>query len=563
MELGDVWWHLSTGQWIMDNGALPESDPFTTASDTERDNSFVLKGFWLSQISFSIIESFSGLKGLIAFKALLFALSAFFLWLGARLQGASGFVSALCLIPALIIFSFYDETRPQTFTILLTAITLYLLEHTRKQGSCFRLSDTGKNIPTRENLYFLLIPLMLIWANLHPGFIVGIALISLYAIEHLTCTLVLKRSGVNRPFLIACAVAVAVSALNPNGLESMLRTFYMLKQSALGSATIHEHLGVAKFVEMTGMNTLMTVFISVGSIGISTFALSRKRLDLLHLFMFISLAGLSIVTFRAGIFFALFSVIALAYNLADNKFLNKLTWSNLSQKKSKYAQYVLIILLVVSCAFILNMRSYFSRGIMSPGIFPEKAASFIMRSNAPANIYHPYEWGGYLIWRLYPKYKMFIDGRALMPVAKHLNIQNAGPGWRASLESHNISTVTFWPLLPYRKRVPPIIFALAKDKAWRAVYWDTRSLVFVKAAYAVNPLKRYAVWDLLESLARQGAVLNPSDAVSYIALGEIYIHRKLPTFALAEFRKALLIDPGNTEAAKWVDLIGNTGPIKY
>ncbi len=563
MELGDVWWHLSTGEWIMENMALPGQDPFSIASDLSRDHSLTLKGFWLSQIIFHMVERLSGLIGLISLKSALFTAAAFVMWKGARQQGASFALAYVSVIPAILVFTFYDETRPQTFSILFAAIALLVLEKARKPGLRFRFGEMDIKREdhgyVKKPWFLILVPLMPLWANMHPGFVIGLGFIVLYAGEHIIVSLKNKHLGINGTFIAVCAAAVALSALNPNGYEALSSTISMLSRSAQGTVTIHEHLGVSQFVSRTGESSLMVLFAALAVGGIASFALKRRSLDLLHILMFLSLAGLSLVTFRAGLFFAITSAHIIGYNLSGMNILgvknNGPEQYEDSSSFSHKSSIAVIICLLIASAALVSTRSFIARGIMSPGIFPDKAASFIESTSAPSNLYHPYEWGGYLIWRLYPRYRTFIDGRALIPLSEHFEVQNAGNRWAEILESKNISTVLFWPILPLKKRVPPIVFALARSSGWRAVYWDTRSLVFVRTEHAKTPLGRYAVWELLQSLVLQGISNDPSDAENYIAMGEILANRGLPTQAREAFSKALSLDPSNLEAARWLRLL--------
>ena len=562
MELGDVWWHMSTGQWILDSMSLPEQDPFTISSDPLRDHSFVLKGFWLSQILFHLIASVSGLFGLIAFKSAIFTAAVFLMWRGARMQGASFTLAYICIIPAVFIFAFYDEARPQTLSILFTAFVLLVLEGARRPGSRFRLGDKqthqerhahGKPWP------FLLVPLMPVWANMHPGYVIGLGFIMLYAVEHIVASFISKNIKMNNQFIVACAASITLSALNPNGLKAVLTSLAMLRLSTFGTVTIHEHLGVSQFAARTGDPSLMVLFVILASLGIASFVVRRRSLDILHLFVFVSLAGLTLVSFRAGLFFAIASAHIIGYNLAG---LNIKGMMGISldlpadgSPASRRQAVTAIICLLFAGAMLVSTRSVAAKGIMSPGIFPDKAATYILEASSPANIYHPYEWGGYLIWRLYPRYKAFVDGRALIPLSEYFEVQNAGERWPEILESREVSTVVFWTMLPFKKRIPPIVFALAGDPGWKAVYWDTRSLVFVRTAHARHPLGKNAVWELLQSLVSRNIALNPSDAENYIVFGEVLVNRGQNWQAREAFERALALDPANREAAQWLRLL--------
>ena len=138
---------------------------------------------------------------------------------------------------------------------------------------------------------------------------------------------------------------------------------------------------------------------------------------------------------------------------------------------------------------------------MNPALFPKSAAAFIAGNRLPGNLFHPYVWGGYLGWKLHPARKVFIDGRALIPLTVYSDVHGARGPWREILERYDVRTVLTWAVLPYRGKVPPIVFALIKDPEWHAVYWDAKSLIFIKdPAPGLHTLKQNTVWEVLESL---------------------------------------------------------------
>ncbi len=387
MELGDVWWHMSTGQWILDSMSLPEHDPFTFSSDPSRDYSFVLKGFWLSQILFHLIASVSGLFGLIAFKSAIFTATVFLMWRGARAQGASFTLAYICIMPAIFIFAFYDETRPQTLSILFTAFVLLALEGARRPGAWFRLGDKQTHQERHEPgkpWFFLLVPLMPLWANMHPGYVIGLGFIILYAGEHIVASLINKNFKINNQFITACAASIALSALNPNGLKAVLTSLGMLRISAFGTVTIHEHLGVSQFAARTGEPSLMVLFVILASLGMASFVVRRRSIDILHLLVFVSLAGLSLVSFRAGLFFAIASAHIIGHNLSGLNIkgmtgisLDPPDGSPVARRQAVTA----IICLLLAGAMLVSTRSVAAKGIMSPGMFPDKAATYIVEAS--------------------------------------------------------------------------------------------------------------------------------------------------------------------------------------
>jgi tetratricopeptide (TPR) repeat protein len=190
------------------------------------------------------------------------------------------------------------------------------------------------------------------------------------------------------------------------------------------------------------------------------------------------------------------------------------------------------------------------RPLLAKGIFPEKAAEFIEEKGLPPNIYHPYEWGGYIIWKLYPRHKAFIDSRGVGSVKEYNRVLNAEPGWEKILEKYGVNTVLYWPLLPYRTDVPAVVFELQRHEGWSPVYWDSRSVIFVRSGLAENPIRKDAVWEVATSLLLVRIRQYPADPDNYNTLGEIYAERGRRALAAQAFRKALSMDPENIRAAR-------------
>ncbi len=102
-----------------------------------------------------------------------------------------------------------------------------------------------------------------------------------------------------------------------------------------------------------------------------------------------------------------------------------------------------------------------------------------MTINKPeGNIFNSYEWGGYIIWRLYPQYKVYIDGRAFDVYGDDLlfsfmNVYRAQLGWEQTLEAQGVRLVLVEP-------GSGIASALLHSSNWNVLYKDQISIVFGK-----------------------------------------------------------------------------------
>ena len=120
--------------------------------------------------------------------------------------------------------------------------------------------------------------------------------------------------------------------------------------------------------------------------------------------------------------------------------------------------------------------------------FPERAMAFIEREQLPREVFNGYEVGGFLIWRLGPTYRDYIDGRAIPfgpDLFSHLQqILQSPPDsseWRNEADANGINTVVL-SLARYNglKYVGSVLPLYCNSENWRPVYLDEVSAVFVR-----------------------------------------------------------------------------------
>jgi len=512
MELGDIWWHLATGKWIFEHRGLPSEDPFSLSGFIGRG---VLASNWLSQLFLYGVYSLGGVYALIILKAVLFL--SVFLVLLLILRGLDP-MSYLLLIPFVLMSIHYSEIRPQTISFLFFAITIYILEG----GSASTLNGYGYKFPFGRghcpqvgrgdspllaggtapkwvggtSPYWAggtapywaggtapLLVIMPLWANIHPGFVSGAVIISIYIIFWL-----IKKDY--KASLIG-AFSIVLSLINPNFYKPYLMAISMVGGSAGGEVLIHEHLPIKRFVELTGEVELYWLLIVIVVLGVISFIIpfiKRDKPSVLHFIIFSSLGYLSFITFRAGLFFGIFGAVSIGRNISG------ITTGKRVKEIARITALIVFILLIV----------YFFRGTiikrppMNERLIPIKTAEFILKEAPPGGVFAPYEWGGYLIWRLYPKHKVFIDGRALGSIREYDIVRDALPGWQEILRKKDINIITFWPVLPYEGTPPGIIIALLRDDSWSPVYWDMQSIVFVRGGLEGKNIDRNALRELID-----------------------------------------------------------------
>src|SRR5215467_11505247 len=154
----DLWWHLRTGQWIVETGTVPHTDPF---SFTRAGQAWVSHE-WLSEILFYEVWRHAGFGGLIALSAVV--TTAGFMILYFRCGGVSAWAAAATALGAVASAPAWG-VRPQMFTFALTSLLLWLVEHAER----------------RPWVLCWIPPIFLFWLNLHAGFVLAPILLLAYA----------------------------------------------------------------------------------------------------------------------------------------------------------------------------------------------------------------------------------------------------------------------------------------------------------------------------------------------------------------------------------------------
>ena len=213
----DTWWHLRSGQYIVENLTIPTTDPF---SHTQAGNLWIDHG-WLAQIFWYGLYAVGDWALVSLALAGVVTLSFWFIWRQID-PDTNVFVAACAMILGAIVASVVWVARPQMISFLLTAITAFLL-HRYKRGAGGDASAAEPDDLRQRNRSLLWLPLiMLLWANIHGGFAIAFMLMVAYlmgeAVNNLTRHTedpVVSWSRL-RYLLLAMLVCLAVVAINPH-----------------------------------------------------------------------------------------------------------------------------------------------------------------------------------------------------------------------------------------------------------------------------------------------------------------------------------------------------------
>jgi hypothetical protein len=192
----DLAYHLRAGESILATGAIPTVDTYTFTAAGER----WLDQNWGAQAVLALTFRIAGWTGLAMLRAVLVGLTFGFVLVACRRLGAGDRTAALLTLGAFVVSSFTLALRPQLFGIAIFAAILLLTTYRRD----------------RPRLLWLAVPLILVWANMHGSFVLGIGLLGLVWIGDVAD----RVPGRPRHLALGVAGASAVAAtVNPLGLE--------------------------------------------------------------------------------------------------------------------------------------------------------------------------------------------------------------------------------------------------------------------------------------------------------------------------------------------------------
>lgn len=447
----DLWWHLRAGQWIVETGHVPHSDPFSFT----RGGKPWVSHEWLSEIAFYELWKHGGPAALIVFSSI--TTTAGFLLLYLRCPGRPHWGAAATVLGAWASAPSWGA-RPQMFTFTLASFLLWLVER-------------GEH---RPRLLLWIPPLFLLWLNLHAGFGLGPALLLWYALgltfEALAGTTPWQQaSPMIRRVLAVTLACLALVPLNPSGAQLYRYPFDTLRSHGMRSF-------IVEWFSPDSHQWLYVPFLLVFLLLLPALAVSRSPLKgrvLLPLIL-TSLAALDAVRHIPIFILIAIPVIAAAVPASSAIF------SPPPPARSWLRALFNTAALVLLAMFVLSRWASLARDqrAREAALFPEEAVAFLRTTPQPERVFVYYDWGGYAIWKLNPQYRVFADGRAdlygddLLQQGIQTVVQ-IRQGWRGVLDNWDVQTIL----------VPPstaLAQALFLDPHWRSPYRDGRAVIFVR-----------------------------------------------------------------------------------
>jgi hypothetical protein len=392
----DIFWHVKAGEWMAEHQAFPTTDLFNYQHPEREWVTFQ----WLYQVAAHALHSVGGFQALKVANIALLALGFLLVWrLAWRLLDRRWWLAWLVLALFQALYHDRIRLRPHVLSLVLEMlVAVPILE--RFQRSTWRTS-------------LWMVAVAALWANAHAGAVnVLVVMLGALVAGSVADRLALGATDVPlRRVVLTCGAIGAVLALSPNFIRGNWTAFTMFEATRLiipewNPTFTYLDLGSAPHYWLCGLAPYLLV-LPVAAQGL----VHRHRPGVLAE-MLIALALLLVAHTSAR--FAYLAILPVVILLRWN--LPVLT---------RHAPSMGTLAVLLSLAFFgVTVHYYFfvqRQGFadavqkldyqLEPTRFPEAATDFLVEAGLGGRILNQTEWGGYLLYRLYPEARVFSDGR--------------------------------------------------------------------------------------------------------------------------------------------------------
>ncbi len=464
----DLWWHLRTGQLILEQGHIPRVDPFTYTAEGRP----WVTHEWLAEILFYLLHRAGGANLLVICKALLSGLTlALAGWAGlvghrARERLPAAALGILLAAPLLAIRAF---VRPHLLTALLLAVTLLLL---RKESAT-----------ARPVWRWALPPLFLLWANLHSGFLLGLGLVVLYwAGEAISIRIGAAAPAATpcwRGRLLALGASLLATLANPHHVEALLYPVRLVIDPVV-TGMIAE---LQSPLDPRFRGALFLWFLLLSAVVLAL--LLPGRLRRLQFSLILPGAVFAVLALQAVRSVSELAVLIPALVAAHGE--------RLGTRRAVAAATSAVVLLGALGLGLLATGPGIPMGTredprrtglgIHPVNLPRAAVEFLSRTEPPGRIFSTMGFSSWLIYRLWPEKRVYIDGRLDVFPPEFLEgygmMMTTGAGWDEAVARYDIQLA----LVNYPDQATPggsLQGRLRQDPDWVCVYFSDNALVYAR-----------------------------------------------------------------------------------
>jgi hypothetical protein len=456
----DFWWHLRAGQLIIQSGGLLHTDPFTY---TVASHVWTMHE-WLSEVLFAELYRWGGLAAVVALLSVVSWLGVLCILARARLDSPGQMVLGTGMVLAVVAGYPIWGPRAQMITFAFACLTLLIVEHHLRRGG---------------RLALLLLPMFLVWGNLHSGFLIGLGFIALVVVaEALAHLLHLEgRAPAQRVRRLALLLAgsLVVCAVNLNGPGIILYPLGTLGSAAQQSLILEWHS--PDFHDWS-----LRIF-GIMLLSLVALIVANRRIRLRDAALVLATSALALQSVRHIALFVAAST-PVWVNQADIM-VQRLRARRRSPRQKLPPVGMRVTAWLVLCGAVLGV--YISTRLV-PAMrtgedslfyaqeFPVCAARWLASDPRPLRIFNQYGEGGYLAYRLSAHGdRVYIFGDAALMgdalLISYGDVESVTPQWDSIVRSAGTDLMLF-------DTGTPLANVMLRASDWVEVYSDPHNIAF-------------------------------------------------------------------------------------
>ncbi len=501
----DVYWHIKTGEVIFKERSIPQSDPFAyTAKDPLREK-FLMSSYWLADLVLYLFYKVGDFTGVVALRALIISTTMLFIYLSIIKRGY------LLTIPVLLLLletMKSQSPKPNLFSYALIAAMIFFMERYRSERK-------------RESQISLVI-VMLLWANIHGTYIVGVGLLIVYIGSALLSSLwsqVRVTGGssaspvrIDKGLFFTAVTAIAATLITPSGIQA-----YVVSATLYADPLHHEmittliaaHRNFFEFISVYRYSDLSLVIFCFFCALILIFSflnITRKKSGLTEILLIISL---TVLLLSAARMLSFFIIAGLMLSMGKERY------NMISLKSGKNLDPMVLSFLSILIFSLL----YFNFSARHPGDMKEtlstnlRVSRFLHENKIEGNMLNLAGMGNLFILKLFPDYKVFFSTRYMnMNVSKdaldmfmatskkddehnsflnnyffytqmlnkHVTQDLTKEYWYNLMDKYDIDFIVGRITEPSNGMLYTLFLKLMYDDKWKLIYADGNSVIMLK-----------------------------------------------------------------------------------
>jgi hypothetical protein len=427
------------------------------------------------------------------------------------LRGANPYLAVFAIFAFSGFLRIRIQPRPEIFTYLFIALTIFLFAE-------FYFGE-------RKRLLYLFPPLILVWANMHPSYLIAFVLCGAFFVDGLARAAWRKELQWDRlktwviPPVLVGGVGLIVCGLNPHGYDAILVPLHLLSRGTGGGGGGSSILmSISELTPVKGTGLYLYYKAAAGFAACSLLlGIIGRRVYLLDFFLFaiafkgawdsaraVSMMGLFLSPGASLHLTGFFEMLG-EWSAPKGAQKRKEPPEGKKKKKDKrdqarrskplepprvgirWGKFTVAAGMIAFLAVFGSVTMSFSFSQLQYGIgmtehkFSFPAVEFLKKNPISGNMFNFFDIGGFLDWQLYPQALTFIDGRTYNQEVfrEHQSVTGAMPGWEEILRKYGITYIVL-KSMDSSGQVLPIIPELSRNPGWSLVFADGLFVIFVK-----------------------------------------------------------------------------------